>query len=81
VEKKLARSNFKHKTNLPLELMKAYGDKRSRDGFTDVVFGHFHQKMILPASNSTVTVLPAWYESGEALRIDPKTGAADFVVI
>jgi len=81
VEKRLARSNFKHKTNLPLELMKAYGDKRSRDGFTDVVFGHFHHKLILPASHSTVTVLPAWYESGEALRIDPKTGAADFVVI
>jgi UDP-2,3-diacylglucosamine hydrolase len=81
VEKKLARRNFKHKTNLPLELMKAYGDKRSRDGFTDVVFGHFHHKMILPASQSTVTVLPAWYESGEALRIDPATGAAEFVVI
>ena len=81
VEKRLARSNFKHKTNLPLELMKAYGDKRSREGFTDVVFGHFHRKLVLPADSSTVTVLPAWYESGEALRIDPATGAAEFVVI
>jgi hypothetical protein len=25
-----------------------------------------------------VTVLPAWYESGEALMIDPRTGAAQF---
>ena len=81
VEKRLARSNFKHKTNLPLELMKAYGDKRAKDGFTDVVFGHFHSKLILPATHATVTVLPAWYESGEAMRIDPATGASDFVVI
>lgn len=82
VEKRLASSNFKHKTNLPLELMKGYGDKRSREGFTDVVFGHFHAKLVLPtAAGATVTVLPAWYESGEAMRIDPATGAADFVVI
>ena len=81
VEKRLARSNFKHKTTLPLDLMKAYGDRRGAEGFTDVVFGHFHKKLVLPAERATVTVLPAWYESGEALRIDPLTGAAEFVVI
>jgi UDP-2,3-diacylglucosamine hydrolase len=81
VEKRLARSNFKHKTNLPLELMKAYGDKRSREGFTDVIFGHFHSKLTLPAAHATVRVLPAWYESGEAMRIDPATGDSEFVVI
>lgn len=81
VEKRLARSNFKHKTNLPLDLMKAYGVKRSAEGFTDVVFGHFHSKLVLAAGQATVNVLPAWYESGEAMRIDPRTGAAEFVAI
>lgn len=81
VERRLARSNFKHKYNLPLELMKEYGDRRSGEGFTDVVFGHFHEKLVMPAARATVTVLPAWYETGEAMRIDPATGAADFVVI
>ncbi len=81
VEKRLARSNFKHKTRLPVELMQAYGAKRSREGFTDVVFGHFHNKLVMPTAGATITVLPAWYESGEAMRIDPATGAADFVVI
>jgi UDP-2,3-diacylglucosamine pyrophosphatase LpxH len=81
VEKRLARSNFKHKTRLPVELMEAYGAKRSREGFTDVVFGHFHNKLVMPTAGATITVLPAWYESGEAMRIDPSTGAADFVVI
>ena len=81
VEKRLARSNFKHKTRLPYELMQAYGMKRSREGFTDVVFGHFHNKLVMPTATATITVLPAWYESGEAMRIDPATGAADFVVL
>ncbi|HEX8152066.1 MAG TPA: UDP-2,3-diacylglucosamine diphosphatase [Thermoanaerobaculia bacterium] len=81
VEKKLAGQNFKHKTRLPLELMEAYGRRRAHEGFTHVVFGHFHNKLVLPAGPATVTVLPAWYESGEAMAIDPVTGAFEFVAI
>ena len=82
VEKRLARSNFKHKTRLPLELMEAYGRKRrARDGYTHVVFGHFHHKMTLPAGDATVAVLPPWYETGEAMRISPESGAFEFVTI
>lgn len=80
VERKLSKSNFKHKSRIPVELMREYGRKRARDGFTDVVFGHFHEKLVLPGK-ATVTVLPPWYESGEALRIDPRTGASEFVVV
>ncbi len=80
VEKKLAKTNFKHKSRVPVELMELYGRSRAREGFTDVVFGHFHQKLVLPGK-TTVTVLPPWYETGEAMRIDPVTGTADFVVV
>ena len=82
VEQRLSKSNFKHKSRLPLEMMEAYGKKRARDGFTHVVFGHFHNKTVIPAGrNMTVTVLPPWYETGEAMRIDPVTGAYDWVVV
>jgi UDP-2,3-diacylglucosamine hydrolase len=82
VEQRLSKSNFKHKSRLPVELMEAYGRKRARDGFSHVVFGHFHNKTVLSAGRGvTVTVLPPWYESGEAMRIDPVTGAFDWVVI
>ncbi len=82
VEQRLSKSNFKHKRRLPLELMETYGKKRAKEGFTHVVFGHFHNKTVLPAGRAmTVTVLPPWYESGEAMRIDPKTGAFDWVVV
>ena len=81
VERKLARSNFKHKTRLPVELMEAYGRKRADEGFTHVVFGHFHHKLVLPAGDATIAVLPAWYESREALMIAPDTGEFQFVKI
>jgi len=80
MERALAKSNFKHKSRIPVELMEAYGTRRYREGFTDVVFGHFHSKLVLPG-RSTVRVLPPWYESGEALVIDPRTGESEFAVI
>lgn len=81
VEKKLARTNFKHKSRLPLEQMSAYARKRKGEGFTDVVFGHFHEKTILPVDGTTVTVLPAWFESRQAMVIDPASGDSSFVEI
>ena len=82
VEARLSRSNFKHKARIPVELMEAYGRKRAQEGFTHVVFGHFHNKLVLQTGPSlTVTVLPPWYETGEAMRIDPVSGAFDFVVV
>ncbi|MGZ5431517.1 MAG: UDP-2,3-diacylglucosamine diphosphatase [Thermoanaerobaculia bacterium] len=80
VERRLSGSNFRHKSRLPVEQMQQFGRGRAREGFTDVVLGHFHEKLVIPGK-TTVTVLPAWYESGEAMRIDPATGASDFVVI
>jgi UDP-2,3-diacylglucosamine hydrolase len=82
VERKLAKSNFKHKSKLPLALMEAYGRKRAREGFTHIVFGHFHQKLVMPVEPSmTVTILPPWYETGEAMVIDPRSGEFEFRAI
>lgn len=79
MEKTLARSNFKHKRRLPVELMEAYGRKQLTRGCDRIVFGHFHHKTIVPAGEATVCVLPAWYESGEAMMISPDTGEYEFV--
>jgi UDP-2,3-diacylglucosamine hydrolase len=80
VEARLSGTNFKHKTRLPTERMEAYGRTRAAEGFTHVVFGHFHHKLVLPGT-ATVTVLPAWYETGEAMVINPETGAFDWVTV
>ncbi|MEA2417118.1 MAG: UDP-2,3-diacylglucosamine hydrolase [Thermoanaerobaculia bacterium] len=78
IEHRLSDSNFKHKSRLPIEQMQAFG--RSRGGFTHVVFGHFHEKLVLEGS-PTITVLPPWYETGEAMAIDPDSGEFRFVEI
>lgn len=81
MEKRLARSNFKHKSVLPIDLMERYGRTRAAEGYTDVILGHFHEKKSIPAGNATVTILPPWYETGEAMAIDPATGAYEFVTV
>jgi UDP-2,3-diacylglucosamine hydrolase len=80
VEQRLARSNFKHKSRIPTELMEAYARRRAAEGYTHVVFGHFHHKLVLPGE-ATVTILPPWYETGEAMVIDPATGAFTFAEV
>jgi UDP-2,3-diacylglucosamine hydrolase len=80
IESRLSDSNFKHKYQLPIQRMEAYGRTRGAEGFTHVVFGHFHEKLVLPGTPS-ITVLPAWYETGEAMMIDPQTGGFEFVSI
>ncbi|HJT16937.1 MAG TPA: metallophosphoesterase [Thermoanaerobaculia bacterium] len=81
VEKRLAKTNFKHKSVLPLAQMERYAHKRHDEGFTHIVFGHFHEKLVMPAAGATVTILPPWYETGEAMAINPQTGAFDWVVV
>lgn len=78
VEKRLRNANFKHKRRLPTELMEEYGRKRAEEGFDVVVFGHFHHKLLLESEGMTVAVLPAWYESEEAMVISPRTGEYRF---
>jgi UDP-2,3-diacylglucosamine hydrolase len=82
VEQRLARTNFKHKTQLPLQQLEAYAQRRHRrDGFTNVVLGHFHEKLVMPAGETTVTIVPPWYEGGEAMVINPDSGEFSFIEI
>jgi len=78
IEHRLSGSNFKHKSRLPIEQMQTFG--RSRAGFTHVVFGHFHEKLVLDGS-PVITVLPPWYETGEAMAIDAVTGSFSWVKV
>lgn len=80
-EAKMRMSNFKHKTRIPVELIEAYGRRRSSEGIDEVIFGHFHHKLVVPAGNATVTVLPAWFDGGEAYVIDAQSGTTRFEAV
>ncbi|HUP59355.1 MAG TPA: UDP-2,3-diacylglucosamine diphosphatase [Thermoanaerobaculia bacterium] len=79
-ESYISNTNFEHKSRVPVERIQDYARRRAADGFTHVVLGHFHEKTVIPGER-TVIVLPPWYETGEAMVIDPATGAFDFAVI
>ena len=81
VERRLAKTNFKHKSRLPIDQLKAYSRKRSGEGYDCVVFGHFHQKTILPSDGATAVILPPWYETGEAMVIDPESGGYSWMTV
>jgi UDP-2,3-diacylglucosamine hydrolase len=81
MERKLANTNFKHRYRIPTDLMARYGTQRAAEGYDAVVFGHFHKKLEIPAGEANVYVLPAWYEDGEALVIDPETGEWRWTVV
>ncbi|MBI2215382.1 MAG: UDP-2,3-diacylglucosamine diphosphatase [Acidobacteria bacterium] len=81
MEAKLARTNFKHRYRIPTEIMEAYGRRCASEGYDIVVLGHFHKKLEIPAGDALVCVLPAWFDGGEAMAVDPETGEWGWVSV
>jgi UDP-2,3-diacylglucosamine hydrolase len=71
VEARLDRSNFKHKTRLPLEMIRAFAERRFREGIDVVLLGHFHKSWAESHGAGRVEILPAfvderrWMEVGD----------------
>jgi UDP-2,3-diacylglucosamine hydrolase len=71
VEARLYRSNFKHKTRLPVEMIRAFAARRFREGVDVLLLGHFHKSWSERVDGGRVEILPAfvderrWMEIGE----------------
>jgi UDP-2,3-diacylglucosamine pyrophosphatase LpxH len=71
VEARLYRSNFKHKTRLPVELIRAFAERQFRQGADVILLGHFHKSWSENIGSGRVEILPAfvderrWMEIGE----------------
>ena len=72
VEKRLYRSNFKHKTRLPVEMIRRFASRRFAEGFDVLLLGHFHRPWAETVGSGRVEILPAfvderrWMEIGES---------------
>ena len=72
VEARLYRSNFKHKTRLPVEMIREFASRRFREGFDVLLLGHFHKSWTETVGSGRVEILPAfvderrWMEIGES---------------
>ncbi|HKA37066.1 MAG TPA: metallophosphoesterase [Thermoanaerobaculia bacterium] len=71
VEARLYRSNFKHKTRLPVEMIRDFAKKRFAEGVDVILLGHFHKSWTEQVGSGRVEILPAfvderkWMEIGE----------------
>ncbi len=69
VEARLYRSNFKHKTRLPVEMIRAFAARRFREGIDVVLLGHFHKPWSESLPGGRVEILPAFVEERRWMEI------------
>lgn len=69
VEARLYRSNFKHKKHLPVETIRAFAERRFREGIDVLLLGHFHKSWSERVGSGTVEILPAFVEERRWMEI------------
>jgi UDP-2,3-diacylglucosamine hydrolase len=69
IEARLYRSNFKHKTRLPVEMIEAFAAKRFREGIDVLLLGHFHKSWRQSVDGGVVEILPAFVEERRWMEI------------
>jgi UDP-2,3-diacylglucosamine hydrolase len=69
VEARLYRSNFKHKTRLPVEMIREFAARRFREGIDVLLLGHFHRSWSETVDGGRVEILPAFVEERRWMEI------------
>jgi UDP-2,3-diacylglucosamine hydrolase len=73
-ERRLARTNFRHKQRIPDEVIRRYAQARLREGYDLVLLGHFHEERLYRLEGGEARILPAWYERPEVLWLGDLLG-------
>ena len=68
-EARLYRSNFKHKTQLPVETIRRFATRRFAEGIDVVLLGHFHKPWSESVNGGRVEILPAFVEERRWMEI------------
>ena len=68
-EARLYRSNFKHKSRLPVDMIRSYAGRRFREGVNVVLLGHFHKPWVDESAGGRVEILPAFVDERRWLEI------------
>lgn len=75
LERRMRRSNLRHKAAFPEDDVRRYGARLLADGNDVVVLGHFHERRELQASPPSppgrIVVLPLWKDGRRHLRVRP----------
>jgi UDP-2,3-diacylglucosamine hydrolase len=68
-EARLYRSNFKHKTRLPVEMIRRFALRRFAQGIDVVLLGHFHKAWAEDVGRGRVEILPAFVDERRWMEI------------
>jgi UDP-2,3-diacylglucosamine hydrolase len=70
MERRLADTNFRHKSRLPVEMIERYARRRRRDGFDVVLLGHFHEAWSGAWDDAAAEIVPPFLEEKRWIEID-----------
>ncbi len=73
-ERRLARTNFRHRHRLPEAAIRRYAERRLAEGHDVLLVGHFHEARTWPVSGGEVRLLAAWFKSREIELLPPPPG-------
>ncbi|MFQ5525614.1 MAG: UDP-2,3-diacylglucosamine diphosphatase [Thermoanaerobaculia bacterium] len=59
----LSKTNFKHKTKIPADVLIAYGSRRLQEGYDELLLGHFHEPRSWKVREGEVRILDAWFRT------------------
>jgi UDP-2,3-diacylglucosamine hydrolase len=62
-ERRLSRTNFKHRRRLPETAIRRYAERRLAEGHDILLLGHFHEPRTWPVAGGEVRLLPAWFKT------------------
>jgi UDP-2,3-diacylglucosamine hydrolase len=62
-ERRLSRTNFKHREHLPEAAIRAYAERRLAEGYDVLLLGHFHEGRVWQVAGGEVRLLDAWFRS------------------
>lgn len=68
-EARLYRSNFKHKTRLPVEMIRAFAARRFARGVDVLLLGHFHKAWAEDVGPGRIEILPAFVDERRWMEI------------
>lgn len=62
-ERQLGKSNFKHKSQVPKDVICRYAERRLAEGYDMLLLGHFHEEHRWSVQGGEVWLLDAWFRS------------------
>lgn len=68
-EARLYRSNFKHKTRIPVDMIRTFAARRFAEGVDVLLLGHFHKPWVDEAAGGRIEILPAFVEERRWMEI------------